>query len=90
MKATDNRWCVEAHRILKAELARRDISYQDLTKKLAMIGIQETVPGIRGKMHRGTFSFSWLLQCMEALEIMHINIDLKPLYDHKGDDLNNR
>ena len=81
MDNKNNGWRSEAHRILKAELARRDISYHDLTEKLANIGIEETIPGIRGKMHRGTFSFFWLLQCLEALEVEQINIDLKPLYN---------
>jgi hypothetical protein len=66
---SEKAWRKEASLILKSELVRRDIAYQDLVGKLSAVGVTETVSGIKGKLHRGTFSFVWMLQCLEAIDI---------------------
>ncbi|WP_158509873.1 DUF6471 domain-containing protein [Pseudodesulfovibrio indicus] len=60
---------IEALRIVKSELARRGVSHKALAGMLTEAGYSETISGIRGKMHRGTFSFAWVLQCCEVLQI---------------------
>ncbi|WP_395008986.1 DUF6471 domain-containing protein [Undibacterium sp.] len=60
-------WENEARRIVKAELARRGLTYERLAKRLKTIGINETERSIANKMSRGTFSFVFFLQCMKAV-----------------------
>lgn len=60
-------WENEARRIVKAELARRGMTYERLAKRLKTIGINQTERSIANKMSRGTFSFIFFLQCMKAI-----------------------
>jgi len=67
-------WNQEARGLLRAEMARRKISYKILANRLEKIGVQESVKGIANKIGRGTFSFAFFLQCMKALEIQHVEL----------------
>ena len=60
-------WENEARLLLKAEIARRGMTYERLAKRLQAIGVDETVRAISNKMSRGSFSFVFFLQCMSAL-----------------------
>lgn len=63
--ATD--WNAEVKGILKAEIARRHLTYKDLVEKLAAIGINETEPNLRNKISRGGFSAGFFVQCLVAI-----------------------
>lgn len=60
-------WNLEARKVLRMELARRDIGYKKLALLLEKIYISETERSISNKMSRGSFSFAFFLQCMKAL-----------------------
>lgn len=60
-------WENEARRILKAELARRGVTYERLAGRLEAIGVKETERSIANKMSRGTFPFTFVLQCIKAI-----------------------
>ena len=70
-------WNLEARRILKAELARKDIGYKKLSQLLGAIDVEETESSIRNKMSRGGFSFAFFLQCMKAINVVEIRINLQ-------------
>ncbi len=63
----DTDWEARVKGMLKGELKRRAISYNQLVEKLAVIGVSETEPNIRNKLARGKFTAVFLLQCMEAI-----------------------
>ncbi len=65
----------EASRILKALLARRQVKHADLAEALSKAGLDESVSSIKGKLHRGTFSFAWMLACCKALGLRKITLD---------------
>jgi hypothetical protein len=68
-------WNHEARRILKFELARRDLTYKQLLKKLQDVGVEgETERSIVNKVSRGAFSFAFFLMCMRALDVEHLDI----------------
>ncbi len=68
-------WNKEARRILKFELARRDLTYKQLLKQLEAIGVEgETERSIVNKVSRGTFSFVFFLMCMRALSIERVDV----------------
>ena len=71
--ATD--WEAKVKGILKAELKRRDISYQQLAEKLAKIGIAESAENIANKISRGKFSAVFLMQCMAVINCHTIRLD---------------
>lgn len=71
----DLNWNKLSSSILKAELKRRDIGYDELVKLLAMKGVEETRAGIVNKMSRGTFQFAFFLQCASAIGIKNLHID---------------
>jgi hypothetical protein len=71
-------WEQQARRIVKVELVRRGISYRDLVAALSVIGVQESEQAIANKMSRGTFRFTFVLQCMAALNIPFLNLKLTP------------
>lgn len=63
--ATD--WNAEAKGILKAEMARRHLTYKDLVEKLAAIDVKETEANLRNKVSRGSFTAGFLIQCLVAI-----------------------
>ena len=62
-------WNTMAANILKAELKRRGITYDQLHEKLLAIGINDTTNSIKVKVSRGSFQFSFFLQCAAAIGI---------------------
>lgn len=57
----------EARKFLKLELAKRDITYVKLAELMVSKGYKETPDTIRSKIHRGTFSFSFVLEVCDTL-----------------------
>ena len=68
-------WEAKAKGLLKAELKRRNVTYNDLVTKLAAIGVDETEPNIRNKLARGKFTAVFLLQCLTAIGANDIRLD---------------
>lgn len=73
MKNTD--WNKLASGIIKAELKRRDISYEQLVAMLETVGVQETHASILNKMSRGTFQFTFFLQCASVIGIKNLRLE---------------
>ncbi len=68
-------WEERAKGLLKAELKRRGVTYNQLVEKLAHIGVTEAEPNIRNKLARGKFTAVFLLQCLEALGAKELRLD---------------
>lgn len=60
--------------MLKAELARRGISYKVLVVKLEALGVTETEGAIANKISRGKFSMAFFLQCMNAVGVSDVSV----------------
>lgn len=72
----DKNWNEIAKGVVKAELARKNMKQYQLAKALEGIGIKETQSSISSKLSRGTFSFTFFLQCMYALRVDTIDLNL--------------
>lgn len=70
-------WNEQAKSILKAYLARKNMRYHDLALTLQAMGLEENQNSIATKLSRGTFSFAFFLQCMYALRIDNIELNLE-------------
>ena len=65
--ADNAEWETRVKGMLKAELKRRGVSYNQLVEKLAGIGVVDSEPNIRNKLARGKFTAVFLIQCLEAI-----------------------
>ncbi len=73
--AVRGEWEARVRGILKAELNRRDVSYQQLAERLQAMGVKETPASITNKISRGRFTAVFLVQCLEAIGCTRINLD---------------
>lgn len=65
-----------AKNLLKGELKRRGVTYEQLAQKLTAMGIPETDRNLNNKISRGGFTAAFLLQCLEAIDANEIRIHL--------------
>lgn len=72
---TDQEWHGLVKGILRGEMARRGITYDQLVAKLAEIGIKEESKNIRNKVARGGFSAVFFVQCLKAMDCKSITFD---------------
>lgn len=68
-------WNKVAANILKAELKRRGMTYDQLHEKLTAIGINDSTNSIKAKVSRGAFQFAFFLQCAAAIGIKNLRLD---------------
>jgi hypothetical protein len=68
----------KARQFIKSELAKRDINYVKLSKLMNDKGYNENPDTIRTKVHRGSFSFAFILEVCDSL-----NIDIVCLENRK-------
>jgi hypothetical protein len=60
-------WQSRVSGLLRAELARRNLSYKELVERLAQIGVKESESNIANKLARGTFTAAFFIQCLDAM-----------------------
>jgi hypothetical protein len=72
---TEGEWGDRARRLLKAELARAELSYEELAARLTKDGMPETKSGIASKISRGTFSAAFLLAALRAAGCSGIRLE---------------
>jgi len=67
-------WEEMAKGILRAEMARRGITYADLASQLSAIGVEDNERNLRNKISRGKFTAGFLLQCLSAVGASEIRL----------------
>jgi hypothetical protein len=72
---SEDQWADRAKRLLRAEMVKRGVSYDDLAEQLGKMGIQETSVNIRNKVARGKFMASFLLECFAAMGVQVIRLE---------------
>ena len=68
-------WDDKAKRLLKSELVKRGVSNADLVLMLNEIGVEETKASIDSKISRGSFSATFLLQCLTVIGCHKLDIE---------------
>ncbi len=68
-------WDDKAKRLLKSELVKRGITNSELVVLLNEIGVEETKASIDSKISRGSFSATFLLQCLTVIGCHKIEIE---------------
>lgn len=72
---SDDPWVNRAKGVLRAEMTRRGITYDQLSGRLANIGVKDTAVNLRNKVARGGFSAAFFLQCLAAIGCHTIRLD---------------
>jgi Domain of unknown function (DUF6471) len=68
-------WSEDVKRMLRAEMTRRGITYEQLSEKLAAIGVVDSPVNIRNKVARGKFTAVFLVQCLAAMGAQTLRLD---------------
>jgi Domain of unknown function (DUF6471) len=69
-------WAERAAAFLKHKLRECEITYVELAKRLKKHGFkEETEASITNKLKRGTFSATFFLACLAALELDGVALD---------------
>ncbi len=61
--------------MLKAEIKRRNLTYEQVSARLAEMGVHETPTNLRTKISRGGFSAVFFVQCLKAIGAREIRLD---------------
>ena len=68
-------WVAHTKGLLRAEMAKRQITYKGLVEKLAALGISETEANLRNKISRGGFTGAFLIQCLTAMGVSALRLE---------------
>ncbi|MFT4937500.1 MAG: hypothetical protein ACI88A_000517 [Paraglaciecola sp.] len=68
-------WRQLVQRLLKAEMSRRGVKYQDLSARLNSIGVNQSADNLRNKVNKGILGADLLLQIMYVLNMRRIERD---------------
>jgi hypothetical protein len=71
---SDDEWVNLVKGILRAEMTRRGITYDQLAERLAEHGLKETPVNLRNKVARGGFSAVFFVQCLRAIGVDTISL----------------
>ena len=72
---SDAEWQAEVKGMLRAEMTRRGITYDQLATKLAEIGVKVDPHVLRNKVARGGFSAVFFVQCLRAIGAKEVRLD---------------
>ena len=57
----------KAKGILRAEIKRRNLNYEDLAAKLVELGVKDTAKNLANKIARGSFTAGFFVMCLVAI-----------------------
>jgi hypothetical protein len=60
---------------LKAELKRRNVTYEELARRLTDIGDQETKASVANKLSRGQFSAIFFIDALRAIGVEKVDLE---------------
>lgn len=61
-----------ARGVIRAEMARQNVTYAQLVERLAAIGVNESERNLRNKVSRGKFTAAFMLDCLLAMGVSEI------------------
>ena len=74
--SSEEEWAERAAAFLKHKLRDAEVTYADLAKRLKKHGFKgETEASITNKLKRGTFSATFFLACIAAMELEGVALD---------------
>jgi hypothetical protein len=73
-ESKEREWADRTKRLLKAELKRADVTYEELARRLREHGLEETESSVSNKLSRGTFPATFFLVTMKAIGRESVNL----------------
>ncbi|WP_158769121.1 DUF6471 domain-containing protein [Paraglaciecola sp. L1A13] len=81
-------WRQVVQRLVKAEMSKRGVKYQDLSERLVTIGVNQSADNLRNKVNKGILGADLLLQIMYVLNMRRIERDdIVDMFSDMGQDL---
>jgi Domain of unknown function (DUF6471) len=68
-------WAKIVSKILKTELAKRDMGYSELVERLKSLDVHVKVEDVRGRVSRGNFSAMLFVQCLRAIGVKNLQLE---------------
>lgn len=68
-------WADRSKRFFKAELKRRDVTYDELARRLSEMGIEESEGSVAMKINRGAFPTWFFLASMKAIGCPAVRVE---------------
>ena len=68
-------WCAITTKIIRTEMVKRNVTYENLSQRLRQSGVEMNASNLRVRISNGTFSAALLIQCMRAMGIKNLAID---------------
>jgi len=69
---TQKNWRLLVQRLLKAQMSVRGVKYQQLSERLAQIGIEQSADNLRNKVNKGIMGADLLLQILMVLNVRSV------------------
>ncbi len=64
----------KAKGLLRAEIKRRNLNYEQLAEKLAELGVKDTGKNLSNKIARGGFTAGFMIMCLEAIGAKSVRV----------------
>jgi len=71
-KQTSADWRELVSRLIKSEMSKRKIRYEDLSQKLAQQGTAQTAANLRNKINRGIMGADLFIQLLLAMNVKQL------------------
>ena len=68
-------WRKLVQRLVKTEMSARGLKYQDISQRLANIGIEQSADNLRNKVNRGIMGADLLLQLLCVIEARPVSVE---------------
>jgi hypothetical protein len=75
MPGSDQEWRDRVAGTVKAEMARRRVTYKDLVARLREMGIEDNEKNLSTKISRGNIGAVLFFQCMKAIGCQTIRLE---------------
>jgi hypothetical protein len=75
MPDIEREWHERVAGMVKAEMARRNISYRELEARLRAMGVEDNEKNLSTKISRGRIGAAFFFQCMKAMGCQTIHLD---------------
>ncbi len=73
-------WELAARKLIRVEMARQDVDYGELSKRMTAMGIPNvTAKNLTTKINRGTFPAFFLMQVLIALKCDQVDLKKLPI-----------
>ncbi len=64
----------KAKGLLRAEIKRRNLNYEDLAVKLGELGVHENARNLSNKIARGAFTAGFFVMCLEVIGAQQVRL----------------